>query len=74
MKKFRVTFEFPSFETRQGFVDWLFEQGEQDYWSWCDFGEDNEDYHKTPYVFFEYWKNKKFIADLQDQNIIISTK
>ncbi len=76
--KFSATFNFSSLSSREAFVSWLCNNGEQSYWNWCESNDDSV-------VQFDYWGNGKpfmhlhdqadtFAASLSDKEIFISTK
>ncbi len=77
-KNFSVSFNFSSLSSREAFVSWLCNNGEQSYWECCENGGDSV-------VQFDYWGNGKpfkhlhdqddiFAASLSDEEIFISTK
>lgn len=84
-KEFNLTIKFSSQKSRDGFVMWLCNCGEQDYWNYCEpESEPWESYGQA--VHFDYWSNRgehknlqekdhpPFVSDLDDEEIFIPTK
>ena len=42
-EKTKITIEFDNLEAAHHFAMWLCESGEQDYWNWMEYREDEED-------------------------------
>lgn len=61
-EKHTVKIHFPTKKSADNFLTWLCEGGEQDYWSWMEFGDPEED----AVVTFDYWHGtKEFAKDLE---------
>lgn len=48
-KKYKLVFEFPSSKSREEFIAWLSESGEQDFLYWCEI-----DFEERPCVTFSF--------------------
>ncbi len=53
---FKLVFEFPTLETRNEFVTFLEETGEQDYFIWCEGDPEDDDLPMVGFKFVETWK------------------
>lgn len=71
MSKVRLTFEFDNFESAEHFAYWLDGSGEQDYWQWMKYREQEEDGDIT--VSFDYHKGC-FNKEADKENLVIVTK
>ena len=66
MKKDKTTLKinFDSSEAAEHFASWLCNAGEQDYWDWMKYREQEED-GKITALRFIYHKNNEFIPDFE---------
>ena len=58
----KLTIEFDSKEAMEHFATWLCEQGEQDYWNWMEYREEEEEGDITV-VSFKYHKEDESFAE-----------
>ena len=56
-----LVFKFDNAKMAEHFKIWLCEQGEQDYWIWMEYREQEEEGIITAYD-FDYWKGNTIIA------------
>lgn len=59
--KHKLTIEFDNREALEHFAHWLCGQGEQNYWLWMEYREQEEDGDIT--ASFDYFHEKKFLGD-----------
>jgi len=58
-----LTIEFDNHKARKHFVEWLCNQGEQDYWTWMDYREEEDSSKGLTVTKFHYWDNGRLIFD-----------
>jgi len=60
--KFTLEMEFDNERALFHFASWLCGQGEQTYWNWMEYREEEEDGSITA-TEFDYWQDGKFMAE-----------